>query len=124
MPPPTDANIPPEQTSREAWASVIDQNVNGMFLCAREAGKVMIPRRNGKIINLASMSGMIINRYFHGGSYDVSKSAVVGLTRALAVEWAPYNINVNALAPGYYGTAPNLRLVRFQSRDPRDKVLT
>ncbi|OHD76494.1 MAG: hypothetical protein A2V99_04020 [Spirochaetes bacterium RBG_16_67_19] len=102
-------NLPPEQTSLESWKEVLDINLNGQFLCAREVGKVMIPRRAGKIINLASMSGMVINRYFHGGSYDVSKAAVVGLTKALAAEWAPYNLNVIALAPGYYGTAPNLR---------------
>jgi gluconate 5-dehydrogenase len=106
-------NLPPEQTSLESWKEVLDVNLNGQFLCAREVGRVMIPRRAGKIINLASISGMIINRYFHGGSYDVSKAAVVGLTRALATEWAPHNINVIALAPGYYGTAPNLRW--FQS---------
>ena len=69
----------------------------------------MIKQQRGKIVNIASISGQIINRYFHGGSYDVSKSAVVGLTRALAAEWAAYNINVNAIAPGYYGTAPNLK---------------
>jgi NAD(P)-dependent dehydrogenase (short-subunit alcohol dehydrogenase family) len=106
-------NLPPEQTSLESWKEVLDVNLNGQFLCAREVGKVMIPRRAGKIINLASISGQIVNRYFHGGSYDVSKAAVVGLTKALAAEWAPYNINVIALAPGYYGTAPNLRW--FQS---------
>jgi NAD(P)-dependent dehydrogenase (short-subunit alcohol dehydrogenase family) len=100
-------NIPPEETSLESWSFVIDTNLNGPFLCAREVGKVMIPRKRGKIINIASMSGMIINRYFHGGSYDVSKSAVVGLTKALAVEWAKHNVNVIAVAPGYYGTAPN-----------------
>jgi NAD(P)-dependent dehydrogenase (short-subunit alcohol dehydrogenase family) len=100
-------NLPPEQTTLENWSFVIETNLNGPFLCAREVGKVMISQRQGKIINLASMSGMIINKYFHGGSYDVSKSAVVGLTKALAVEWAKYNINVIALAPGYYGTAPN-----------------
>jgi len=100
-------NLPPEETTLENWSFVIETNVNGPFLCAREVGKVMITQRHGKIINLASMSGMIVNRYFHGGSYDVSKSAVVGLTKALAAEWAKYNINVIALAPGYYGTAPN-----------------
>ena len=102
-------NTPAEQTTLDSWSHVIQTNVTGCFLCAREVGRLMIPRGKGKIINVASMSGMIINRHFHGGSYDVSKSAVVGLTKALAAEWAPYGINVIALAPGYYGTAPNLR---------------
>ena len=102
-------NVPPEEVSLDRWKEVIDTNVTGCFLCAREVGKAMIPKKRGKIINVASMSGMIINRYFHGGSYDVSKSAVVGLTKALAAEWAAHGINVIALAPGYYGTAPNLR---------------
>ena len=100
-------NLPPQDVTLEDWSFVINTNVNGPFLCAREVGKVMISQKRGKIINLASMSGMIINRYFHGGSYDVSKSAVVGLTKALAAEWAKYNVNVIALAPGYYGTTPN-----------------
>lgn len=69
----------------------------------------MIKRRKGKIINLASISGSIINKGVHGGSYDVSKSAIAALTRALAVEWAPYNINVNAIAPGYFLTEPNIK---------------
>ncbi|MBN1834671.1 MAG: glucose 1-dehydrogenase [Spirochaetales bacterium] len=102
-------NLPPEETPLESWSRVMDTNVTGYFLCAREVGKAMIPRKKGKIINVASISGSIINRHFHGGSYDVSKSAVVGLTKALAAEWAPHGINVIALAPGYYGTAPNRR---------------
>ena len=116
------ANLPPEQTTMESWSSVMRTNVDGPFLCAREVGRVMIGQKRGRIINVASMSGQIINRYFHGGSYDVSKSAVVGLTKALAVEWAPHGITVNALAPGYYGTAPNLRW--FQSNpEIHEKVL-
>jgi NAD(P)-dependent dehydrogenase (short-subunit alcohol dehydrogenase family) len=53
------------------------------------------------------MSGAVINKYFHGGSYEVSKAAVIMLTKALAANWAPYNIKVNAIAPGYYDTEPN-----------------
>jgi gluconate 5-dehydrogenase len=67
----------------------------------------MKKQQSGKIINLSSKSGFTVGRYFHGGSYDVSKAAIAMLTKALAVEWAPYHINVNAVAPGYYDTKPN-----------------
>ena len=100
-------NKPPEQTSLEEWKWVIDTNITGMFLCCREVGKVMIKQNYGRIINITSMSGSIINKYFHGGSYEVSKAAQDMLTKALAIEWAPYNIKVNAIAPGFYGTQPN-----------------
>lgn len=100
-------NLPPEETTLKQWNQVIDTNVTGCFICAQAVGKEMIKRKKGKIVNLASISGFIINKGVHGGSYDVSKQAVVGLTRALAAEWAQYNINVNAIAPGYFLTDPN-----------------
>lgn len=102
-------NLPPEETSLDQWNFVIDTNLTGMFICSKVVGKEMIKKRKGKIINLASISGSIINKGVHGGSYDVSKSAIVALTKALAVEWAPYNINVNAIAPGYFLTEPNIK---------------
>jgi NAD(P)-dependent dehydrogenase (short-subunit alcohol dehydrogenase family) len=102
-------NKPPEETSLEEWNAVINTNVNGTFLCSREAGKVMIQQKSGTIINISSMSSFVINKYFHGGSYEVSKAAINMLTKALATEWARYNISVNAIAPGYYGTTPNLQ---------------
>ena len=101
-------NKPPEETSLAEWQSVIDTNITGTFLCCREAGKFMIPQKRGKIINISSLSSFIVNKYFHGGSYEVSKSALNMLTKVLAVEWAPHNITVNAVAPGYYGTQPNI----------------
>jgi len=101
-------NKPPEETSLQEWQSVIDTNITGTFLCCREAGKFMIPQKRGKIINISSLSSFIVNKYFHGGSYEVSKSALNMLTKVLAVEWAPHNITVNAVAPGYYGTQPNI----------------
>ena len=100
-------NKPPEETSLDEWKSVIDTNITGTFLCSREAGKLMIAQGSGRIVNIASMSGAVINKYFHGGSYEVSKAAVIMLTKALAANWAPYNIKVNAVAPGYYDTEPN-----------------
>ena len=108
-------NKVPEDTSLKEWEKVIDINVNGSFICAREAGKVMIKNKKGKIINMSSISGKIINKGVHGGSYDVSKQAIDGLTRALAAEWAQHNINVNAIAPGYFMTDPNKE---FFAADP------
>lgn len=102
----------PEDTSLAEWKAVIDTNVTGTFLCCREAGKAMIRQKEGRIVNVASMSSFIVNRYFHGGSYEVSKAAVLMLTRTLATEWAAHNIRVNAVAPGYYATAPNLEFFR------------
>jgi gluconate 5-dehydrogenase len=105
-------NKAPEDTSLAEWREVIDTNVTGTFLCCREAGKVMIRQKGGRIINLASISGLVVNRYFHGGSYEVSKAAVIMLTRTLATEWARHNIGVIAVAPGYYETEPNQAFFR------------
>jgi NAD(P)-dependent dehydrogenase (short-subunit alcohol dehydrogenase family) len=108
-------NKPPEETSLEEFRFVIDTNVSGTFLVSREVGKVMIGQKSGRIINISSMSGSVVNKYFHGGSYEISKAAMNMLTKTLATEWAAYNIKVNAIAPGYYGTQPN---VDFFINDP------
>jgi 2-deoxy-D-gluconate 3-dehydrogenase len=85
------------------WSDVLQVNLNSVFLLSRLFGGPMCERRSGKVINIASMLS------FQGGinvtSYTVSKHAVAGLTRALANEWAPHGVNVNAVAPGYVATA-------------------
>jgi len=85
------------------WSAVLQVNLNSVFLLSRLFGGPMCERRSGKVINIASMLS------FQGGinvtSYTVSKHAVAGLTRALANEWAPLGVNVNAVAPGYVATA-------------------
>lgn len=108
-------NKSPQETSVEEWKSVIDININGTFLCCREAARFMIQQKRGRIINISSMSGTIVNKYFHGGSYEVSKAAINMLTKVLATEWAPYNISVNAIAPGYYDTKPNRDFFKRES---------
>jgi gluconate 5-dehydrogenase len=115
-------NKPPEETSLEEFRFVIDTNVTGTFLVSREVGKVMIEQKSGRIINISSISGSIVNKYFHGGSYEISKAAMNMLTKTLAIEWAPHNIKVNTIAPGYYGTQPN---VDFFINDPElnEKVM-
>jgi NAD(P)-dependent dehydrogenase (short-subunit alcohol dehydrogenase family) len=115
-------NKPPEETTLDEWRSVLDTNVTGAWLCCREAGKVMIGQRSGKIVNIASISGYVVNKYFHGGAYEVSKAALMMLTKTLATEWAPYNISVNAIAPGYYDTQPN-RDFFVQEADLYQRVL-
>ena len=94
-----------EQVPREDWLDVIDVNLNGLFYCCQAVAQHMMARRSGRIINIASMSGLIVNRPQAQASYNTSKAAVIHLTRSLAAEWAPYNIRVNAIAPGYMDTA-------------------
>ena len=92
----------------EAWQKVIDLNLTAMFLVSQEVGRrCMVPRRSGKVINIASILGLV-----GGGdpgrpatiAYNTSKGGVISFTRALAAEWAQYNINVNAIAPGFFPT--------------------
>lgn len=94
---------PALEFSEADWDSVITINQRAVFFLSQAAGRVMKTQGGGKIINVASMLS------FQGGilvpSYTASKSAVAGLTRALANEWAAYGINVNAIAPGYMATA-------------------
>jgi len=95
---------PAEDVSQPDWQDVIDTNLNGLFYCCQAVAPHMIQRRGGRIINIASMSGIIANRPQAQASYNASKAAVIHLTKTLAAEWAPYNIRVNAIAPGYMDT--------------------
>src|SRR5207237_5021498 len=95
---------PAEEHPPEAWHKVMDLNVNAMFFLTQEVGRrSMIPRRKGKIINMSSVAGL---RARGGGmttiAYNTSKAAVLQFTRALAAEWGKYDINVNALCPGFF----------------------
>lgn len=99
---------PAEEHSYEGWKKVMTLNVDVCFLMAQEVGRrFMIPRRSGKIINIASIAGFKGNRAnsgIHTVAYNTSKAAAINLTRALAGEWGAYNINVNAICPGYFPT--------------------
>ncbi len=99
--------IPAEDLDEKDWDAVLDINLKGTFLCCKYAGRKMIAQKGGNIINLASMSGMIVNKDRTISAYCASKGGVVMLTKALAVEWAKHNIRVNALAPGYIVTPIN-----------------
>lgn len=97
-------SVPSEKMGDRDWSEVISVNLTGTFLCCQLAAREMIKKRKGKIINIASMSAQIVNKGTAQASYYSSKAGVVMLTRALAAEWAQYNINVNAISPGYCRT--------------------
>jgi sorbose reductase len=98
-------NIPAEEYPADRWRKIMDVNVNGLFFTAQAAARGMIERRRGSIVLIASMSGMIVNRPQKQSAYNVSKAGVIMLAKSLAPEWAPYNVRVNALSPGYIRTA-------------------
>jgi NAD(P)-dependent dehydrogenase (short-subunit alcohol dehydrogenase family) len=98
-------HIDTAKVSLEEWQNVIDVNLNGLFLCLKTVGQHMIECRRGCIINMASMSGLIVNFPQNQASYNASKAAIIHLTKTLAAEWASNNIRVNAIAPGNMGTA-------------------
>jgi len=92
------ARVSAEEFDPKEWEKVIHVNVFGTFVCCQAVGRVMIKQKYGKIINVSSVRGR--NAPGVGGSaYATSKGGVDSLTRTLAVEWAKYNINVNAIAP-------------------------
>lgn len=97
-------SAPAEEYPDEAWRKVLGLNVDSLFFVAREVAKrSMIPRRSGKILNIASVAGLrgsAVN--VNTIAYHTSKGAVVNFTRSLASEWGKYNINVNAICPGFF----------------------
>jgi NAD(P)-dependent dehydrogenase (short-subunit alcohol dehydrogenase family) len=88
----------------EQWSGVFDLNVRALWKTSLAVGAGMRERRAGSIVNIGSMSGIIVNRPQWQPAYNASKAAVHHLTKSLAVEWAPYGIRVNAVAPGYVKT--------------------
>jgi 2-deoxy-D-gluconate 3-dehydrogenase len=101
--------------SEEDWATVIEVNLSSVFRLSQAAGRKMIEQGGGKIVNIASLLS------FQGGitvpAYTASKSGVAGLTKALANEWAKFNVNVNAIAPGYMDTANTAALRADETRN-------
>lgn len=96
----------------EDWRKVIDVNLSGAFIVGRAVARGMIARNYGKIVNISSINAAMVRPNI--GNYCAAKGGIVTLTKSMATEWGPYNINVNAIGPGYFLTD----LTRPLSEDP------
>ena len=97
---------PAEDHPVAAWDKVMNLNIRGYFILSQHLAKAsMIPRKSGRIINIASIAGLNGNPpEMQTIAYNTSKTAVIGFTKTLAAEWGKYNINVNAICPGFFMT--------------------
>jgi len=91
-----------QKMTEEEWHKVIDANLTSIFLCCRAVGPHMFKQKKGKVINISSISSQ--KAQTDDIPYNVSKAGVDMITRCLALDWAPYNINVNAIGPGQFYT--------------------
>jgi len=101
----TSWGAPVEEMTLEQWNKVIETNLTGTFLFSQAAGKVMVPQKSGKIINITSVAGIHgAPPSFQAIGYHASKGGVIAFTKDLACKWGQHNIQVNAIAPGWFPT--------------------
>ncbi len=98
-------SIAAEEMEESQWRRMIDINLTGVFLSCQAEAHVMLPRGQGAIVNIASMSGSIVNRGLVQTHYNTAKAAVAHLTKSLAMEWCDRGVRVNSISPGYTATA-------------------
>lgn len=103
-------NIATEAMPLSTWRQLVDLNLTSTFICTKAIGGAMLARgEGGRIINVASINALVAGRNIAGRHYETAKAAVLQLTRAVAADWAPRGITVNAILPGMFMTGPNRR---------------
>lgn len=100
---------PAEQMAQSQWQQVVDIDYTGVFLSCQAEARAMLAHGRGSIVNIASMSGVIVNRGLLQAHYNSAKAAVIHLSRSLAMEWSDRGIRVNSISPGYTATPMNTR---------------
>ena len=113
---------PSLEVSEEEFAAILDTNLLGTLRCCQVFARSMIERRYGRIINIASLSTFVA--LYEVAAYGASKAAVAALTKSLAIEWAKFGVNVNAIAPGVFRTALNQKLLDETPRGQEFKTRT
>lgn len=98
------ARMPTVELATERWRHVLAVNLDGSFFCARAVGRHMVAARRGAVVNLASIMGLVGSAHYPNLAYHSAKGAIVNFTRALACEWAPSGVRVNAVAPTFART--------------------
>jgi NAD(P)-dependent dehydrogenase (short-subunit alcohol dehydrogenase family) len=113
---------PTETMTLAEWNKVIETNLTGTFFCAQAAGKIMLKQERGKIINMASVAGLrgAPPETVQAIAYHASKGGVISFTHDLAVKWARHNIQVNAIAPGWFPTHMSDKVIEYK----RDYLLS
>jgi 2-deoxy-D-gluconate 3-dehydrogenase len=111
---------PVQDFTEDEWDRIMDTNLRGAFLCCRDVGRHMLENHKGKIINISSNVSQVIQPL--RSVYCVSKAGLSHLTRAFALEWAPYGVNVNAIGPGPTLTELNTRYFAENPRDLQDRI--
>jgi NAD(P)-dependent dehydrogenase (short-subunit alcohol dehydrogenase family) len=102
---------PDRQATVDAFSAVLQVNVEAVFALTQAVGAHMVARGSGSVINVSSMFGLVASTPVPDAGYVASKSAVNGLTRELANQWAPHGVRVNAIAPGWFATEMNAELL-------------
>lgn len=121
---------PAEEMPAAQWQRMLDVNLTGLFRSCQAEARAMLPRRRGSIMNIASMSGSIVNRGLLQAHYNTSKAGVIHLTKSLAMEWCARGVRVNAISPGYTATPMNLRpevaeqVKQFEAETPMARMAT